>query len=540
MRKFLSLILVILTFVIAGCGTPQAATPASPDAKPKSGGTLNVRNTTYYTNLDPTQALRGEASLIASHVMEPLLRTKTGEDIAFDDMILIPNLAETWEAAPDGKSFTFHLRKGVKFPNIAPVNGRELTSADVKWSFEYIARVGEFKNVKFTKSNQIAFQFSGLNRMDTPDPYTAVVRFDDAFAPFLSYVGGTDVYVTAHESYKAGTINDNPVGPGPWMADLPSWKPDAAMIFKRNPNYFQEGKPYVDEVRQLVLTDEASAMAAFRTKQVDIFGTADSTRDAESVQKSVPEAKSNVAMGHHAVRFYYNVKVAPLNNVKFRQAMSFATDREEFVKSSTGGKGRWGIDGGLPFMFTEEEVKKTHPYDLDQAKKLLQEIGYTSNPITIETLYTTAYGEQLLQDILLLQSQWRKAGINLNIVTLDRTDLSNRRRDGNYMMAPTGAGIGEGEPDNYLWFYFHPKSGANYYQVDDPKLTALADGQRREVDRPKREQLWRDQAKYVHDNGYALWPYFAPFISFWHPYVRGYAAHRGRIIEPAPEVWLDK
>jgi ABC-type transport system substrate-binding protein len=522
-----------------GCTAAQP-TGQTPNDQPKSGGTLNIRDTAFYTNLDPTQALRGEASLIATRVMDALVRYKVTPGTGYDENVLVPAIAEKWETAADGKSFTFHLRKVVKFQNVPPVNGRELTSEDVKWSFEYISRTGRFKDVKFAKSNQIAFQFEGLDRIDTPDPYTAVVVFKEAFAPFMSYSASKDMYITAKEAYEAGTINDKPVGPGPWMADIPSWQSDAVMVFKKNPDYWQTGKPYVDAVRQIVITDEASAKAAFQTKQIDVLGETESTRDAEEMMKVVPNALYATYMGHNALRIYYNVRVAPFNNVKFRQALSLATDRDEFVKTATGGKGRYGIDGGLPLMFTDEEARKMAPYDPEQAKKLLAEIGYTSNPITIECLYTTAYGEQLLQDMQLAQSQWKKVGINMIITTMDRTDLSNRRRDGNYMMAPTGSGGGEAEPDFYAWFYFHPKSGSNYYQVNDQKLTDFADGQRRQVDPEKRMQMLRDEAKYIHEQGFALWPYFSPGFSFYHPYVKGFTPHRSRGVAPSPEVWLDK
>ncbi len=532
-------LIAVLALAGVGCNTAQTQTPGASNT-PKLGGTLNIRETAYFTNLDPTQALRGEASLIATRVMEPIVRFKMGPGVGYDESILEPALAERWEVSPDGKSFTFTIRKGVKFHNLPPLNGREVTAEDVKWSFEYISRTGQFANVKFTKTNQIAFQFEGVDKIEAPNPSTAIVRFKEPFAPFMNYAGSKDMYTTAKELYDTGIINDKPMGAGPFMVDTSEWQSGSVMVFKKNPTYWQTGKPYVDQVRQIVIADEASAKAAFQTRQVDIYGESDNVRDAEELQKLVPNAMVSTYMGHNALRVYYNVKIPPFNDVKFRKAMSFATDREEFVKNSTGGKGRWGMDGGLPYMFTEAEVKQLAPYDPEQAKKLLAEIGYDKKPITIELLYTTAYGEQLLQDMQLMQSQWRKVGIPITIITMDRTDLSNKRRDGNYMMAPTGAGGGEAEPDFYAWFYFHPKSGANYYQVNDPKLTDFADGQRREINPEKRLQVLREEAKYIHDQGYALWPYNSPFFTFWHPYVRDFAPHRSRGVAPAADVWVDK
>jgi ABC-type transport system substrate-binding protein len=134
-------------------------------------------------------------------------------------------------------------------------------------------------------------------------------------------------------------------------------------------------------------------------------------------------------------------------------------------------------------MFADAEARAMAPYDPNKAKQLLQEIGYVGNPITIELLYNPSYGEQLLQDNLLLQAQWRKVGINME---------------------------------------------------------AYADGQRREVNPEKRKEIWRETTRYVHEQGYALWPYFSPFSEFWHPYVQNVYPNRVWGVTPTADMWLNK
>lgn len=543
MKRVLWLIGISMALATLACGPQAQSQPASAtDGQPKSGGVLNIDVPIYYTNLDPTQGLRSEATYVTSRFMDSLLGIKTGPDVKYEEIILEPNLAERWEVAPDGKTFTFHLRKGVKFHNLPPVNGREMTSADVKWSFEYIARIGQFKGVKFPRSNQIDFKLYGVNRIETPDTYTVVVHFNEPFAPFMTYVGTSEVAVMAHEVYDAGLMNERPIGTGPYIADLEAWQAGARMVAKKNPDYWDRGKPYLDEIRNLVIVDEGTAMAAFQAKQLDVYA-APNLEQTERLLASARDAKYLRTVGWTPYRVYYNVKVPPFNDVKFRRAISLATDREEFVRIFTKGQGRWGMDGGLPMMFTEEEVKKLVPYDPEQAKRLLKEIGYADNPITIETLWSTGYAEQTNLGNQLMQAQWKKVGIEMLLVGLDRTDMSNRRRIGNYMMAPGGgggAGALEPDPDLYMWTYFHPDSGANYYQVNDPKLTAYADGQRRELDPIKRMERWREQAKYVAEMGYALWIFNGPGYYFWHPYVKGYYPHIVPGAEPVLSTWLDK
>src|SRR5688572_31746749 len=97
------------------CGAPQAGSGGTGGSEPKSGSTLNVRETVFYNNLDPTIGLRGEATFITQRAFDSLLTFKTAPELSYDELILTPNLAERWETSPDGKVFTFYLRKGVKF-----------------------------------------------------------------------------------------------------------------------------------------------------------------------------------------------------------------------------------------------------------------------------------------------------------------------------------------------------------------------------------------------------------------------------------------
>lgn len=541
--RVLWLLLTATSLAALACATPQQPAPAETGTgQPKSGGVLNYRDPVYFNNLDPTIGLRGEASHITARAFSGLLRFKRGPDIGYDDLIIGPHLAERWEASPDAKSFTFHLRKGVKFANLPPVNGREMTSADVKWSFEYIARLGPFKDVKFPGSNQIQAKLEGLERVETPDPYTAVAYFKEPYAPFLTYAATIQLVIMPREVYdQDGNFLQRPIGTGPWQYDEPSSQAGSRIVYKRNPTYWEAGKPYLDEVRSITIPEESSAKAAFQTRQVDILSDGESLSDGEELQTKVPDAKFARYVGWNALRVYFNVNVPPFTDVKFRRALDLAIDREEFVRTFTKGQGQWAMGGTIPGIFTQEEIKKLVPYNPEEAKRLLRESGYASSPVEIEYMYSTGYGEQLLVDSQLLQAQLKKVGIEMKIVNLDRNDLSARRRSGKYMMTSTGVGPAlEPEPDVYVYGYFHPKSGTNYYHVNDPKLTEFTEAQRREADPAKRKEIWRQEARYIVDNGYAPWIYHAPNFDFWQPYVKNYHPNTGANNEPFPDTWLDK
>ncbi len=533
--------LSLLTAALLACGPGQSAgPPAGSDGTPKYGGTLTTREQTDYRNMDPTTGLRGEATHVTSRAYDGLLRFKT-DGVGYEDLVVEPALAEKWEVSPDARTYTFHLRKGVKFADLPPVNGREVTSEDWKWSFQYISRTGPFKDVKFKAANQIAFKLEGLESLETPDPSTFVVRFKDGFAPFLSYAATNELAVLPHEIYdEDGDLSQRTAGTGPWQFDPASSQLGTRLVWKKNPNYWEPGKPYLDELRTLTIVENASANAAFQTKQLDILQEVDTPQEAQSIRGAASGAAEIEYLGWNAVRLYYNVNRAPFDDPTFRKAFALGIDRDEYLRTFMGGKGQWAVAGAAPATFSEEEKRQMLRFAPDESRRLLQQAGYPPD-YEVEYLYAEGYGEQLLKDSLLLQAQLKKVGINLNIKTVDRNDVSNRRRNGNYSITSVGLGPGlEPDVDYLIYGYFHPGSSANYYHVNDPKLTALVEATRREPDPVKRNEAVRQAARYINDNTLGIWIYFGVGYHFWWPYVKGFHPHQSNRGRPDAGTWLDK
>src|SRR5207248_4777067 len=116
------------------------------------------------------------------------------------------------EVSDGGRTVTFYLRQGVKFANLPPVNGRDLTAADVKWTAEYYTHTGEFKGTKLPESRRL-FMYQGLESVETQGPYTVQFRFAEPFAPFLPYVASDLNPIVPHEIYdEDGSHKDRIVG----------------------------------------------------------------------------------------------------------------------------------------------------------------------------------------------------------------------------------------------------------------------------------------------------------------------------------------
>jgi hypothetical protein len=168
----------ITGFGLVACGRPnsQSSSSTASSGTPKSGGIARLRVTNDPFDWDMSFAGKSIPNDYGQDLAyDSLLAFKHGPGIDFGASILQPNLAEKWET-PDAITYTFHLRQGVKFANLPPVNGRELTSADIKWSYEYWSRTGQFKDKQLPPS-QYASYFEGITGIQTPDPYTVVVTF---------------------------------------------------------------------------------------------------------------------------------------------------------------------------------------------------------------------------------------------------------------------------------------------------------------------------------------------------------------------------
>ncbi len=460
-----------------GAAPSTGAVPAAKDAPPaaaaagtpKMGGTFNVQVVDDPFDWDPTdrgKSLPNQWGIGLAY--ESLVGFKNGPGVAFEAAILEPELAERWEVSSDSSVYTFFLRKGVKFANMAPVNGREMTSADVKWSFEYFSRTGEFQDKGLQKA-QYDWMFENLKSVEAPDPYTVKVTFSEPFAPFLYYAGSQFIPVMPKEIFEQdGHFHDRIVGTGPYQLDVGASQKGSRWIFKKNPTYWQTGKPNIDEIRWLVIRDDAAANAAFQAKQLDWQGDNMTVTDAEGFQKANPQATMHDFVRVAPIHLYMNTRKAPLDNLNVRKAISLAIDRDEFVKVFSGGKGGWALAGAFPDTYSKDEIHQMLRYDPAEARKMLADAGFP-NGVEIEYMYTPkSLGEQHVQEMELLQSQVKKVGINLNVKPFEYADLSNRRRAGDYTMNHTAKAI-EGDVDSYLWTW-HPTSRSNYRRRQRSRL----------------------------------------------------------------------
>jgi ABC-type transport system substrate-binding protein len=530
---------------LAACGrggshSSRGASGQGAADTPRPGGTLTARQLTDPFDFDPTGKPTNNRSVV-SQCYDSLLSFKATADNPYNNVVLMPGLAEKWEA-PDGVTFTFHLRKGIKFHDLAPVNGREVTSQDLKWSMQYISRTGQFKDDKKLFPALYSDSFQGLVDIQTPDPQTVVYKFSDPQAPFLNYCAAEWNPVLAHEVYDAeGNFSNTMIGTGPFIRDASASQNGQKSVYKRNPNYFLSGIPYLDQVNEIDLKDDSTALAALQTKQLDMIEsrTVTGVGGPDVIKRTIPGAviftdlmKSKlIALG---------TDKPPLNDMRIRQALSLSIDRDDFIKTMTGGKGQWALASAIPGLFSDDEIKQILKYDPEQAKKLVADAGYP-NGVDIELIYPTQkYGQEHVTQMQLLQAQAKKGNINIKLTPLEDSTESKRQKEGDFQIDVLPSTVKAGDLDGIIFALYYSTSGSNYGHVRDPKLDQMLVAQRREMDGSKRRDLIRQAVRYLNEQVYGLGLYDAPEYWPWQPYVKGFALNMAQLNQHYLYTWLAK
>jgi peptide/nickel transport system substrate-binding protein len=532
---------MVLVLLTAACAAPTPGAPASsPASGPRSGGALNLQIRSDPFNWDQTQSRTSPNDAGAALAYDTLVGYKTGPDVPYNESVLVPALAESWEASADAKTFTFHLRKGVKYamsPKVEGLNGRELTSNDVKFSYEYGSRTGEFNSLP---ASEYGFMFEGLDRVDAPDPYTVVVCFKEPFAPFINFAGASWNSIVAPEIYRQdGSLKDRILGTGAFQLDLDASQKGTRWVWKKNPDYWQQGKPHIDQVRQLVLVDPAAQHAAFIAKQVDVLESNVSLKDAEELKKSAPDATYFDYETGHPWAFYINQTRPPFDDERVRRAYSLSIDRDEMIQTFTRGRGHPQLPAAFTGNFTVEEVRKMQPYDPAQAKKLLAEAGYP-NGVDFEITYPgQAYGDDYVSMLQLMQAQVKKGGLNINLKTLDPQTFSANLRPRNHTVS-IQVGSSRRWDIDLSFTDWHSNSRVNYHGVNDPKLTATLDFQRAQGDPKKRLEAIRAAVSYIVEKQYGIGLFSQVRNIVWQPYLKNFGPNWNIVSAPVIDSWLEK
>ncbi len=506
--------------------------------KPQSGGKFTLAVSTDPVDYDMSYTGKTPpAPTGLAEVYEPLLKFESGQNVPYGQLKVKPVLVDKYES-PDAQSYTFHLKPGVVFQNLPPVAGRALTSADVKFSYEYSSRTGALAGRKLPQA-QFDWFFEGMDSIQTPDAQTVVVKFGAPFAPFLNYAASSYNPIMPHEIYdKDGNFKDLAVGTGSFYWDVPSTQAGSHYVFKKNPTYHEKGLPYIDEVDWLVIPDGSARIAAFQANRTDFLGSDLTAPQAEAVKKFA-NVVSYPYLAVSPFNIYMNQRpgTGPLADMRVRQAIGMGIDRDEFIKAIEGGTGGWAMAGSFPDTWTQAEIKQILKYDPQAARQLLSAAGY-ANGVDLEFSYPgSQFGDKSIQQYQLLQAQLKKIGVNLNLKSLDPTAYSQNNKTAKFTMNARGKDL-SGDVDSYLYATYFSKSKANYNGVSDPKLDALILAQRQEIDPAKRREAVRAASKYLNETAEGMAVNYGGQVEFTSARVQNFAPQFDVPDVPRADTWL--
>jgi peptide/nickel transport system substrate-binding protein len=501
------------------------------DGPPESGGTLTL----VEAGDSPTLDVQKEGSYtthgqLSGVVYSKLLTYDVGHDIVYGAQKLKGDLAEKWGVSSDGKTWTFNLRKGVKWQNIAPVNGREFTSADVACTLHRIQT--------FTGAVQSGLM-SIVTKVETPDPYTAVFQLSEPFAGFDQSVASYNMEIIPCEGDQGlFDMKTTAIGTGPFI--LQTWDRKIAKTYIKNPTYFQPGKPYLDKLIINFITDPAAQIAAFRTSQLDVL--APSNQLYPTVLTTNPDAIARSQFQLTMTQIMINQKVKPFDDVRVRQAVAMAWDRNGMAKVYFHD---WAVGTGYPSTLqggmTPAESEKVWPYDPAGAKKLLADAGYP-NGFDVTLTLTDGYGPDIVNEAQWVQQDLKQVGINVTLKQLDyatyfSTVLTSKA---DYTIG-YGYASGLGSPDEWLQTFYKTGSSRNSFGTSDPKLDKMIEDSRGILNVADRTKALHDIAEYIGKNVVSpILGMQASAISMQQPWVHNLYGAPAYERDYVTDVWVDK
>jgi peptide/nickel transport system substrate-binding protein len=505
-----------LSLGAAGCAGRPASQSSQPSGtpgaqtQPNTGGTLNLATNSDGV-LDAQKTSSGPGGPV-SGVQSRLFRFITGATPTVGQNHDLENDLGVSAESPDAVTWTIKLRPDAKFQNIPPVNGHAVEAEDIKSTFQRAL------DPATSNPNRGSLLMIDPAQIQTPDKQTIVFKLLYPYSPFHKMLGSTSYsWIFPREAY-AGAYDPlkTVIGSGPFLID--SIQPSVATTVKRNPDWFDKPRPYLDGARTAVIPDTNTTRAQFGAGNLDTL-VLDNTADFQTYSQANPKATVVKAIDGRSFPLYLQLGdlSSPFQDVRVRRALSMAIDRETIGKAIFSGEslyytfvpgymGKWAVSQQDVDPSTQQYFK----YNPTQAKQMLSAAGQSNLELKVAYVtagfYTPAYQKQAET----IANMLNQVGIKTTLVAQDYVkDFiggGHGSRQGNFDKNTIGffAEAVYSEADDYLYIYFHSKSTSNGEKLNDPKLDAMIDKERAIPDENERLKAVQDIEKYIADQMYVV------------------------------------
>jgi peptide/nickel transport system substrate-binding protein len=513
---------------------------------PQGGGTFSGYLGSNFP-LDPHK-LSGSAHVVTAGVYSRVFRYKSGPDPkVYTDHDSEPDLGLSAES-PDAITWTVKLRTDAKFQNIAPVNGHPVEAEDVKATFTRAL------DPVTGSPNRGTLNMIDPAQIQTPDKQTVVFKLNYPYAPLPRLLASPDYSLIVPREALTGSydLSKTVIGSGPFILD--SVTPDVAYVYKRNPDYYEKGRPYVDGMRIAIIPDTAQQLAQFASGNLDEI-VIDNPADLATVKRANP--KATVLKGDdgrpNPLYFQLGDPTSSFQDVRVRRALSMAIDHDAFGKAFYDGElimpvmipaymGKWSLKVGD----LDQTLAQYYKYNPAESKKLLEAAGAAN--LQLKVLYVTGgnFTPLSAKQAEAVANMYNSVGIKTTLVQQDYNkdfvDSGHGSRQG-FFDKDAVAYVGMAaytEADDWLFSYLHPKSTTNQEHLNDPAVGAMIDKERTLVNEAERLKAVQDIERYVADKMYILVSGGSYKYSVIQPRVQGYAYSdaAGKHAETYAKLWL--
>lgn len=488
---------------LLACGGGGESTPARKTI-------IDSRDTYDPRSLDPALSTDVPTGRVVAYVFDGLTRFTP-------DAKVVPGLARSWDVSPDGITYTFHLRSGVKFQD-----GRPFSAKNVVASFQRVldpatkgGRGWPLYPIKGAE-DYAASKARTISGIVATNDSTVVITLKEPFSIFPKLLAMPVASIIPDN--PGADFGQHPIGTGPWK--FVQWRHDDYLRFARNPDYF-DGPPKADSLMARIIPEASTATAEFEAGNVDVLNVPDEVGRSWQADP----AKGKLLSSAPALRFWYvaiNTTRGPLADVRVRQALNYAVDVKTMLAQVMAGRG--AVANGVipPMLGGADPARKGYPYDVARAKQLLAAAGHP-NGIDVDLwASTTDQSPRVAQTI---QANLAQAGIRARIVQRDASSMREAARKGQTDLALKEWWADYPDAENFLYPLLHSKNkgvGGNVSFYSNPRFDALIDQAHQEQDESKRNALYTQADQIEFNDAPMIYLFFYKDLYAVQPWIKGF------------------
>ncbi len=491
--------------------------------QPKYGGTLRLAlpgdPAFYNANQGPAQG--AQAGWTGSNIWNSLLTITPPPELK-----IVPSLAKSWDVLDEGRTYVFHLEEGVKFHD-----GTDFDAAAAKWNIDRILD----PEVK----SWVRTYYEDITQVEAVDKYTLRIRLKEPSGALPIALGGYFQGIPmaspkAFETYGKDWLY-HPVGTGPYI--FKEWIPGKHVILEKNPNYWQKGLPYIDRLEFRIMKDPLTASTALRAGEID-FITRVPMQQVPLLEK-IPGIKVVTGPELAPTVAFLNMRVKPFDDVRARRAVGgYGINRVEIARVAYQGRAHPLVSVMPPGVPDAINLNEMYPYNPDEAKRLLKELGFDNkNPLKF-TILTNNQDATFADVAALLTEQMTKIGVEAKINLLDTTAFVDRvlvKHD--FDMAVNSFGTLRDINQRSVSFFKGQQS--DYMGINDPGLEEMVRQWRRTLVEAERQKISADMQRLIAEQLYWVNVTGYPFFQAHRDTVKDYPFYNTTLVLFGT-TWLEK